>query len=197
MLPSRSIATANRGPITDRGHLVPLTRWQRKVADLPGVQAVIGPAQATRPVEPLQKTGNALLASEGKVGPVNQLGKLGHSLNVAAGGVKQLRDGLSEATAGAGLLSDGSEKAATGALSISHGLAKAGGGTEKAVAALEKFAKGSEELAAGQKKATEGALALKIGLQGLVPKLSSQRPEALARVRKSARKKRQTSGSLR
>ncbi len=178
--PFQVIATSDRGPITNRSHLVPLTRWQRQVADLPGVQAVIGPAQATRPVEPLQKTGNSLLASEGKVGPVNQLGKLGHSLNVAAGGVKQLRDGLSEATSGAGLLSDGSEKAATGALTLSHGLAVAAVGTRKAVAALNEFSKGSEELANGQKKATEGALALKIGLQGLPP---NYRANGLARSR--------------
>ncbi len=164
--PFQVIATSDRGPITDRRHLEPLTHWQRQVADLPGVQAVIGPAQATGPVAPLQKTGTSLLASEGKTGPVNQLGKLGRSLDVAAGGVKQLRSGLTEATYGAGLLSQGSDKATTGALALAHGLALAGAGTQKAVTALEKFSKGSEELAKGQKKATEGALELKIALQG-------------------------------
>jgi putative drug exporter of the RND superfamily len=179
--PFQVIATSDRGPITNRGHLGALTRWQRRVADLPGVQAVIGPAQATRPVAPLQETGNSLLASEGKVGPVNQLGRLGRSLTVAAGGVKQLRSGLSEAAAGAGLLSQGSEKAAVGALTISHGLAKAGAGTQRAVTALDKLASGSKKLAAGQKKATEGALWLKIGLHNLYPNL---RNNGLKRSRK-------------
>ena len=51
------------------------------------MQAVIGPGQVAKRVDPLQELGNAVLASDGNIGPVKQLGRLGRSLGVAAGGV--------------------------------------------------------------------------------------------------------------
>src|SRR4029077_4428903 len=56
------VAASNKGPITEAHSLAALTRWQRRIAADPGVQAVIGPAQIRRHVRPLQKTGNDLLA---------------------------------------------------------------------------------------------------------------------------------------
>ena len=66
----------------------PLTRWQRQVADLPGVQAVIGPGTGDPPGRAVAKDRQRLarLGRESRAA-VNQLGKLGRSLNVAAGGV--------------------------------------------------------------------------------------------------------------
>jgi RND superfamily putative drug exporter len=59
------VAATNHGAITDPTRLAALARWQRRIAGLPGVQAVVGPAQVSRAVEPLRKTGSALLASNG------------------------------------------------------------------------------------------------------------------------------------
>ncbi len=138
--PFQIIATTTHGPITEPARLATLDRWQRRFADLPGVQAVIGPGQVARKVAPLRETGNGLLAG-GNTGPAGELGKLGRKLNVAAGGVSELREGLSQASSGAGLLSEGSDRATSGALKISNGLAKASAGSQRAVTALDEFAK--------------------------------------------------------
>jgi RND superfamily putative drug exporter len=175
------VAATDDGTMTDSDRLAALNRWQRRVAADPGVQAVIGPGQIARRVAPLRRAGSALLASDGDVGPLNQLGKLGRNLAVAAGGVAQLRDGIAEATAGAGLLASGSDRATTGALTISDGLARAGAGSQRAVHALRVFAAGTRRLAGAQHRASIGALALKLGIRDLIPNL---RHNALLRSRK-------------
>ena len=124
-----------------------LEHFQHKVANLEGVKVVIGPQAATKRVEPLQELGNSVLASQGNIGPVKELGKLGKELNVAAGGVGALREGISEAGDGAGLLALGSEHATEGAQLIARGLGRATSGSQRAIDALERFAKGSEKLA--------------------------------------------------
>jgi len=175
------VASTENGSMTDRDRLAALSRWQRRIAADPGVQAVIGPGQIAHRVAPLRNTGSALFASEGDVGPVSRLGKLGRNLAVAAGGVGQLREGIDQASAGAGLLASGSDRATTGALTISHGLGLAGRGSERAVNALETFADGTRKLAGAQHRASIGALAIKLGIRDLIPNL---RHNALLRSRK-------------
>ena len=45
------VAVSDKGPITEADSLAALTRWQRRIAADPGVQAVIGPAQIKQQVE--------------------------------------------------------------------------------------------------------------------------------------------------
>ncbi len=169
--PFQVVAVAKQGPITDSKNLAALDSFQRKLADTPGVQAVIGPRRATRRVDPLRDLGNAVLSSEGNIGPVKQLGRLGRSLDVAAGGVGQLRDGIGEASDGAGLLALGSGRATEGAQLIANGLTRALGGSQEAVDALDQFAKGSRRLENGIDLANVGVLRLKIGLRDALPNL--------------------------
>jgi RND superfamily putative drug exporter len=176
------VAATRHGEITDPDRLAALARWQRRIAALPGVQAVVGPAQVSRAVGPLRTTGAALLASNGEAGPLAGLGRLGRNLARAAGGVSQLREGLSQASLGAGLLAEGSGKAGAGALAISHGLATAGAGSERAVSALETFATASRKLAGAQNQASLAALFLKLNIHDLIPNL---RHNALRRSRKT------------
>ena len=180
--PFQIIATTDNGPITEPTRLANLARWQRRIAALPGVQAVIGPGQISRRVAPLRETGNALLASEGASGPFGLLGQLGRKLVIAAGGVAELRTGLSQASTGAGLLAQGSGKAASGALGISRGLAVATAGSRRAVSALNTFAVGTRRLVAAQQKAALGALQLRLGLRDEIPNL---RVNALRRARRA------------
>ncbi len=175
------VAATDNGSMTDPERLAALSRWERRIASDPGVKLVIGPGQIARRVAPLRKAGSALLASNGEAGPLNQLGKLGRNLAVAAGGVGQLREGIAQAADGAGLLAGGSDRATTGALTISHGLALAGSGSQRAVHALEVFAAGTRKLAHAQQRASIGALALKLGLRDLRPNL---RHNALSRSRR-------------
>jgi RND superfamily putative drug exporter len=166
--PFQVIAVSKEGPITNAGSLAAVQRFQSRVAELPGVQAVIGPGEISKRVEPLQELGNAVLASEGNVNAVKQLGRLGHSLDKAAGGVAELRGGISEASDGAGLLALGSDHAAEGAEMIAAGLGRAAAGSGRAIGALETFATASRKLEEAIGEASTGALNLKFGVEGLV-----------------------------
>jgi RND superfamily putative drug exporter len=163
--PFQVVAATDEGAITDSKDLTALTHWQRQVAKLPGVQAVIGPGQIAKRVDPLRNLGNAVFSSEGEIGPVKQLGRLGRNLSTAAGGVGQLRSGLTEASNGAGLLAQGSDRAGEGAQLISNGLSRAVAGSKRAVDALEKFSEGARKLSEAQETATVGALQLKFGIE--------------------------------
>jgi RND superfamily putative drug exporter len=167
------VAAAEKGTITDPERLASLARWQRRIAATPGVQSVIGPGQITRRVEPLRKTGNALLASNEKVGPLSNLSRLGRNLGRAAGGVAALRNGLSQATYGAGLLAEGSGKAEEGALAVATGLGQATSGSQDAIEGLDEFAKGTRELSAAQVRAANGGLAIRLGTHDLIPNLNA------------------------
>ncbi len=176
------IAAADEGTITDSDRLAAFTRWQRRIAALPDVQAVVGPGQVTRAVAPLRRTGSALLASDGETGPLASLGRLGRSLGRAADGVARLRDGLSEAAYGAGLLAQGTGRAEEGALLLAAGLGQAIGGSERGADALDRFAEGASRLAEAQQKASIGALALKFGIRDLG---GSLRTNGLSRSRRT------------
>jgi RND superfamily putative drug exporter len=165
--PFTVVAATREGTITDAKNLDALDRFQHRLATLPGVQLVVGPGQVSKRVAPLQRTGNAILSSDGNIGPVKQLGKLGRSLRVAAGGVEQLRGGISEASAGAGLLAQGSDRAGKGAQLIANGLGRATNGSLRAMTALDKFAAGAKRLAAAQKRAALGGLQLKLAARDL------------------------------
>jgi RND superfamily putative drug exporter len=163
--PFQIVAVSEQGPITDAKDLAALDTFQQRLAKTPGVQAVIGPGQATKRVEPLKDLGNAVLSSEGDIGPVKQLKRLGRSLNVAADGVGQLRAGISEASDGAGLLALGAGRAGEGAEMIANGLSQATDGAEEAVDAFDRFAKGSERLTEGLEEASFGALSIKLAVR--------------------------------
>ncbi|MFN8216641.1 MAG: MMPL family transporter [Solirubrobacterales bacterium] len=156
--PFQVVVVSDEGPITNPTPLAALEHFQKRLAELPGVQAVVGPAQVARRVEPLQEQGNAILAQEGNIGPVKQLGKLGRELGTAASGVAELRDGISEASAGAGLLALGSGRAGAGAEQIANGLERAASGSGRAIGALEQFADGSRKLTGSLQTAEIGAL---------------------------------------
>ncbi len=163
--PFQIVAVTPRGPITDPGPLAAVRYFQSQLAELPGVQAVVGPGQISNRVEPLQELGNAVLTSEGDIGPVKQLGRLGRNLKVAAGGVAELRDGISEASDGAGLLALGADRAGEGAQLIASGLGRAAAGSGQAIAALERFANGSRQLAEGQQLAAIKTKELQFGIE--------------------------------
>ena len=165
--PFQVVAADSEGPITDAKDLAALSEFQRKVAELPGVQVVIGPGQVAARTEPLREQGNAIFASEGEVGQVKQLGRLGRQLGLAAGGVEQLRGGIAEASDGAGLLAQGSDRAGEGAQLIANGLGRAAAGSERAVGALDRFSEGAKRLSEAQERAALGGLQLKLAARDL------------------------------
>ena len=170
--PFQIVSVSSDGPITDSGSMAALDGFQKKLAKMPGVRVVIGPTEVTKRVEPLQDLGNAVLSSEGNIGAVKQLAKLGKGLDTAAGAIADLRDGISEASAGAGLLALGSDRAGDGAEQIATGLGRAAAASTRAVSALERFAKGSARLAEAEGTAVNGALQLQLAVRGsLIPNI--------------------------
>jgi putative drug exporter of the RND superfamily len=176
------VAATDRGPITDPARLAALTRWQRRIAKLPGVQAVIGPARVAQAVNPLREQGKRLLADNS--GPLRNVSRLGGSLARATAGVSEVRGGISEAAFGAGLLAEGSGRSQAGARAIARGLGRATGGTQRLIVALEAFESGTQRLAEAQHKVVLGNIKLKTGLHELIPGL---RRNALRRSRGTQR----------
>ncbi len=173
------VAVSEKGPITEADTLAALSRWQRRIAADPGVQAVIGPAQIRKQVKPLQQTGNDLLAGRGEADP-EQLTTLGKNLGTAANGVGQLRSGLSKASYGAGLLASGTGRAGEGARQLEGGLAQLGTEAGKAVGAIDRLDNGSKRLAEGQREAKLGASAVESGASTV---LSKVKDHSLTRAR--------------
>jgi putative drug exporter of the RND superfamily len=173
------VAVSNKGPITEPETLAALTRWQRRIAADPGVQAVIGPAQIKKQVKPLQQTGNDLLAGRGEADP-EQLTTLGEKLGVAANGVKKLRSGISKASYGAGLLANGTGQAGDGAEQLEGGISKLASGAAKAADALDRLAEGSGKIAEGQRTAQLGAFSVEGASEDL---LSGIKGSGLERAR--------------
>jgi len=166
------VAVSNNGPITEADNLAALTRWQRRIANDPGVQAVIGPAPLKKQVKPLQKSGNDLVAGRGESNP-EQLTTLGKKLGTAAKGVRQLRAGISKASYGAGLLANGTGQAGDGAEQLEGGISKLASGASKAAGALDKLAEGSGKLAEGQQTAEIGAFSVQGGSEDLLNTVES------------------------
>ncbi len=173
------VAVANGGQITEHKSLAALSRWQRRIAADPGVQAVIGPGQIRRRVKPLQRSGNNLLAGRGEANP-EEFKKLGRRLGGATQGVKRLRSGLAKATYGADLLATGSGRAGAGAEQLEGGIARVASGAQEATGALSRLSAGSGKLAEGQQAAEGGAFSVRQSASDL---LGGLRGRALERAR--------------
>jgi putative drug exporter of the RND superfamily len=165
------VAATEEGPITEPSRLAALGRWQRRIAATEGVESVIGPAQLTRAIEPLRKGLSTTLNSNGKVGPLSNLTRLGRNLGRAATGVARLRGGIAKATYGAGLLAEGSGKAEEGAFAIAQGLGQAAGATQELVSAIERFADGTERIAEAQGEAANAALVIQLSANSIAANL--------------------------
>jgi RND superfamily putative drug exporter len=173
------LAAAREGPITTPERLRLLSRWQRRIAAEPGIEAVIGPASVAEGTRPLRRLGDTF-ASQGEGG---ELERLGPGLNRAAGAVSELRSGLARGAAGSELLGIGAGRAGDGAGLLADGLERAASGGEQASAGIGRLREGSERLADAQRKTAVGSLALQLGLDTLQPKVEDN---ALRRSRELA-----------
>ncbi len=189
------VAVSNKGPITEPDTLAALTRWQHRIANDPGVQAVIGPAQIRKQVKPLQKTGNDLLAGRGEADP-EQLTTLGEKLGVAANGVRKLRAGISRASHGAGLIASGTGRAGGGAEQLEGGISKLASGATKAVGAIGKLAEGTGKLAEAQRTAEVGAYSVQGGSEQVLNIVKGNGLERARSLRAELKKKAAADPSL-
>jgi RND superfamily putative drug exporter len=178
------VAATKSRPITEEDTLDTLTEWQKRIANTPGVQSVIGPSELASGVEPLQKGLSGLLTSNNEVGPIANLDRLGTNIDRVANGVGVVRVGLSRFTAGAALLAEGSGKAEEGAVELAAGLGQAVSGAQEAGDAIHQIAGGSRQLANANERAALGALQLKFATHDLVPNFNAN---GLSRARRLAR----------
>jgi RND superfamily putative drug exporter len=151
------VAATENGTMTERDRLDALAKWQRKIAEDPAVQAVIGPEEVAKKTAPLKDTGNELKTTNKPGGQLYELNRLGPGLKRASNGVSQIRTGLAQAAEGAGLLSEGSGNAEEGALRIAGGLGKAIAGGHEAESGIGELNEGAEKVTEGQKEAEEGS----------------------------------------
>jgi putative drug exporter of the RND superfamily len=182
--PFQIVVAAEEGTMTEAGRLDTLSDWQKRIAEIPGVETVVGPAEIRRATAPLHRVGDVLLAPAGQ-GPLGGLETLGRSLGRAADGVARLRAGISEATYGAGVIAQGSDQAADGADLLAAGLGRAEAGALQAVSELESFAVQAPRLVTAQFKAAYGAKQLRIGIATLVPILRRNAVPGGRRLQKS------------
>ncbi len=185
------VAATEKGTMTEKSRLDKLAKWQRKIAEDPAVQAVIGPEQVAKQTAPLQKTGNELKTSNEKGGQLYELNKLGPGLARAEHGVSMIRSGFARAAAGAGLLGEGSGNAEDGALQIAEGLGQAIEGGTRAVNGITRIDEGTENLNEGAEKIADGQEEAKLGAGGLVEStgqiLRNVRTQALTRSKQVER----------
>ncbi|HEU4707529.1 MAG TPA: MMPL family transporter [Solirubrobacterales bacterium] len=170
--PFQVVVAAERGTMTEPQRLAALERWQWRIASLPGVETVVGPAQIRHAVTPLHRAERAVLDPPSSGGsPFASLSKLGRGLGRASAGVATLRAGLSEATYGASRLSEGGGQASAGAGLLARGLARAEAGAVKALGSLESFSGRAPRLVKAQFTAANGANLLHAGIASLIPNL--------------------------
>ena len=189
--PFQMIAVSHDGPITDAKNFGALENFQRQLSRAARRAGGDRPGPAVKRIRPLQQLGNSVLSSEGDVPQIRQLARLGRELNVAAGGVGQLREGISEASDGAGLLALGSGRAAEGAQLIANGLGRATSGSQEAIDALERFAKGRASSRTGSTWPRSAPSGSRSGSGTRSSPTSAQCPAAFARPAEVAERGRQ------
>jgi putative drug exporter of the RND superfamily len=165
------LAATRRGPITSPAKVQLLKSWESRVKALPGVAAVVGPGPIARRVEPIRRSGTALLAQGRPGSQAAELEHLGARLGTASGGVRRLRGGIGEATDGAGLIVTGSANVHDGTRLIEAGLHQAATGGHHLSEGVSRFASGARAVRKGQRHANLGALALRFAIEDLLPRL--------------------------
>ncbi|MEX0973454.1 MAG: MMPL family transporter [Solirubrobacterales bacterium] len=156
--PLTVVVASEDGPMTEPRRLAALSRWQRRLADDPDVEAVIGPAPLNKRVGPLRRTGQSLLHGDG---PDRRVARLATNLARADDGLARLRQGLGRASYGSHALAAGSGRAEGGAQLLADGLARASSGAGAAKNALRRFNAGAQRLADGERSALFGASVLR------------------------------------
>lgn len=153
------VLVSDEGTMTRSGRLRQLSRWQRRVAELPDVASVVGPGQLKGQAEDAQQAERQLARGE------KGLDRLASGVRRAESGVERLRAGLGDAAQGAGELEAGGEKASDGAETLAEKLGVAAAGTGELRAAVGDAEQGAETLIAKLGEAKDGARRLADALE--------------------------------
>ena len=153
------------GPVTTKPRLRAIERWQRRVAQIPGVKTVIGPGAVVRREPELLNADRRVKAVSSTLSQSRRdTSRLSRGLGKARGGVDELRDGLTRASDASARLDAGADRGGDGAARLADALSSAQGGARKLRAGLATAARGAGRLAKGARKAPAGTERLSGGL---------------------------------
>lgn len=185
--PVAVVATAREGVISTPGRLAAISRWQDRIAHLPGVAAVIGPASLREAEGPLNTARKAYPTVPAKLaGAERGIASLRTGLRRASDGVAELRAGLGSAAGGAATIAGRTREAQAGAARLEAGLGRASAGAHRLSAGLDRAVRGANSLVRGQRRLGGGAARLARGLRSLDETLRGslgQLREVAARLR--------------
>jgi RND superfamily putative drug exporter len=166
--PIAVVATARDGVISDPGRLAAISRWQKRVARDPAVEAVIGPASFGEAEGALAGARRGYRTAPERLARAQRgIASLRSGLHEADDGVAQLRAGLGSAADGAGTIASRTREAEAGAKQLERGLGRASAGAGRLSAGLERALRGAERVLAGQHRLSGGALRLARGARRL------------------------------
>jgi putative drug exporter of the RND superfamily len=142
------------GPITTEQRLRRLKRFQDQAAQLPGIEAVLGPASLLERTAVLRSLtrqiasgGRQLVRLEsGLELLLAATGRLNRGLEQGAAGAGELNAGLGRATAGSGEIARGTQAAVPQTQQLSDGVSQTGAGAKRLNSAAGRASKGSRKL---------------------------------------------------
>ncbi len=155
------IVFQTRGPVTTRARLRELGRFQARVAKLPGVEAVLGPAELSERTAVLRKITRDVVRGG------RDVRRLERGLSRTRKGTGQLRDGLQAGADGAGQLADGLGQAARGSGQIAQATGAAAPQTKRLADGVRQTRDGSRQITAGLEKTRDGTRKLKTNIDVL------------------------------
>lgn len=157
-----------RGPVATDKRLAALEDFQERVSQLPGIDAVLGPAALRDRAEVLRRITRRALDTG------SPLARLERGLRRATEGTGDLRDGLAGGATGAGALADGLGQAASGSAQIAQGARQAAPQTRRLARGLEDAADGSQQLANAMKRLVPGVGRLEDNIATLSESLTDE-----------------------
>jgi RND superfamily putative drug exporter len=162
------VATAEEGPLTRRGRLAAVSRWQDRIAADPGVEAVIGPAALAEAERPLGRLRRAYREAPARLARAQHgITALRRGLHAAADGVAELRSGLGAAAGGSALVAARIGDARAGAARLRRGLGRAASGSRALTEGIARAERGSGRLVRGERRLRRGVARLTRGLRRL------------------------------
>ena len=142
------------GPITTEERLRRLKRFQTQAAQLPGIEAVLGPASLLERTAVLRSLtrqissgGRQLVRLErGLERLLTATGRLNRGLEQGAAGAGELNAGLGEAAAGSGEIARGTSAAVPQTQQLADGVSRTGEGARRLNSASQRASRGARRL---------------------------------------------------
>ena len=166
------IAFRTRGPITTTRRLSELKRFQKRVARLPGVDAVLGPAALLERTAVLRSL-TRQIASSGR-----QLTRLEQGLRRLRRGAGRLRNGTAAASGGAGTLADGLGQASSGTDRLAGAVRRAAPNTHRLASGVKQTEQGAKRITKTTKRARKGTGRILTNVNELQKSLNRQNDES-------------------